>query len=151
MKSTKSIAVVTAFVLVITGLWFLPEVSGQSDQGQQNSLLIRVAMLEEQVAALIERVEELEERQESTCTCDILNLQPYAELPTEGLEGDICLISQDIEGGYLYVNLYSYINGDWRPLGPGYAGDFPPGPSPGPAPGPSPGPSPGPTKTMKRS
>ena len=122
MKSTKTMLFVAAVLLVLSGLCLLPSVAGQ---GRERSLEQRVTILEAHVAELTEKIDQIEG---GSCSCTVLNLQPFAELPDDAIEGDLCLLSQDIEGGYHSICLYCYIDGDWRCLEIGYHDAPPSGP-----------------------
>jgi hypothetical protein len=110
MKSTRTLALAVAILLALCGVWSLPSVSGQ---GQENSLVQRVAVLEAQVADLTERVEALEQGQAPPGTSfDVLHLNPLAEFPENPSEGDICVVLDECDGEYFNF-FYQYLNGDW--------------------------------------
>jgi hypothetical protein len=108
MKNTRTMALVVLALLALSGVWFLPTVTGQ---GRENSLVRRVEILEELVVDLCERVEYL---QGGSCTCDVLNLQLLADLPSNPSEGDLCVVWSEYQPGEYGNTLYCYLDGDWR-------------------------------------
>ena len=115
MKSTKTMAVAAVILLAFSGVWFLPSVAGQ---GQGNSLVQRVAVLEALVADLTERVEELEGQGPGTNSFDVLHLNPLADFPSNPSEGDLCVVVNESGSYHIYCYLYyaAYLNSDWRQL-----------------------------------
>lgn len=114
MKSTKTMAFVVAGLLVLSGVCLLPSVSGQ---GPENSLVRRVEVLEELVADLSAKVDELEG---GSCTCRTLNLQPLAGLPDSPSEGDLCVVWSEFLPDEFGNILYCYLDGIWVSVAGGH-------------------------------
>ena len=120
MRRTKSMALIAVLLLVLSGVWFLPSVSGQ---GADKAIPQRVRVLEELVAALsssvedlTERVEALEEGQGSgTNSFDVIHLNPLAEFPPSPSDGDICVVLDECDGQDMN-NFVCYLNGSWLGL-----------------------------------
>ncbi|MGB2865526.1 MAG: hypothetical protein WBC05_19505 [Sedimentisphaerales bacterium] len=110
MKNTKTMAFVVAGLLVLGGVCLLPSVSGQ---GPENLLVRRVEVLEELVAELSAKVDELEV---GSCTCTILNLQPLADFPGNPSEGDLCVVWTEYLPGDFGNIPYCYVLGEWNAL-----------------------------------
>jgi hypothetical protein len=122
MRNTKTMAVVVVILLVLCGVWFLPSVAGQ---GSENSMPERVRMLEEIVAELSLTVEELNKRvdelEEGSCTCKVLNLQPLPDRPSDPDDGDLCVVDlppTSEPGAHYGPTLSVYLNGRWFLMGP---------------------------------
>jgi hypothetical protein len=137
MRSKTTISLVIACLLVLSGVCFLPSVSGQ---GPENSLVGRVEALEALVGELIvrvgdltERVGDLEEQGPGTNSFDVLHLNLRSDLPENPDEGDICLMRHVDHTGYEGSILFYFRAGEWRRL----VIDPTPMPPPGPGPGPS--------------
>jgi hypothetical protein len=113
MKSTKAIVFVIAGLLVLLGLCLLPSAAGQ---GRDRSLEQRVAMLESQVAELLERIEQIEG---GSCSCTVLNLQPLADFPAEPSEGDMSVVWTQYLPEEFGNILYCYLEGVWVPIAGG--------------------------------
>jgi len=116
MNRTKVAAIVVLVVLALVISWLIPNVAGG---GPENSLVQRVEALEEQVASLTARVEELEEGGGAcACSCDVLHLTPLADFPAQPSEGDLCL-KREVWPGPTdeerhIVFMWCYFDGDWR-------------------------------------
>ena len=107
MKSTKTMAFVVAGLFILSGVCFLPSVSGQ---GPENSLVHRVEVLEKLVDELSEKVDELEG---GSCSCTTLNLQPLGVFPDDPSEGDLCVVWSELLPSEYGNNLFCYLNGQW--------------------------------------
>jgi len=112
MNNKKLGAIVVLALLVLVISWLIPNVAGA---GRENSLVQRVEGLEEQVALLTARVEELEEGGGGACacSCDVLHLTPLADFPAEPSEGDLCVVDASGDGWHV---LLCYLHGGWNYL-----------------------------------
>ena len=119
MRSGNTRVFVVLALLALGGSWLLPSVSGA---GKENSLVQRVQALEDEVAALIARVEALEGGS-CSCVCDVLHLEPLADFPESPSEGDVCVVGESESR-----HIYSYLDGDWWQVDPSRGGGFPPRP-----------------------
>ena len=83
MNNKKLTTIVVLVILTFGISYVVPNVAGG---GPENSLVERVRVLEEQVALLTERVEELEAGAGSgSCSCDVLHLTPLLYNPKDTL------------------------------------------------------------------
>jgi hypothetical protein len=122
MNRTKVAAIVVLVVLALVISWLIPNVAGA---GRERSLVQRVEALEQQVALLTARVEELEETAASCCSCSVLHLTPLADFPNDPSEGDLCVVGAGEDR-----HIYSYLDGDWVVLDEMLPPPIPPGPGP---------------------
>ena len=131
MKNEKMMAFVMLILLAVGGSWLLPSMGGQG-KGKGNSLVARVEALEQQVAGLTARVEELEQGQGSGGnSSDVLRLNTLDDFPENPSEGDLC-ITKEVEyiepephprAGppyYIIRFLWCYFDGEWRLIGEYY-------------------------------
>jgi len=107
MNNLKTRAFIVLVFLALGSAWLLPGVAGQ---GIEMSLVQRVAVLEELVLALSERVEALENGQGSKGNAfDVIHLNPQSNFPSDPSDGDLCVVGNSGDR-----HLYCYLNGDWR-------------------------------------